>query len=91
MRLGSLPVVGLRTRENADSRLGEVPAEAQREVVIYTSLDEPDVTPLLKRFEEKSGIKVRAVTDTEATKTTVLRDAPGGGEGASSGGRIFGQ
>ena len=39
---------------------------------IYCSLDEPDVTPLFKKFEDQTGIKVHAVTDTEATKTTVL-------------------
>jgi len=42
------------------------------EVVIYSSIDEPDLTPLLKEFESKTGIRVRAVTDTEATKTAVL-------------------
>ena len=51
---------------------GQKPSQATNEVVIYCSLDEPDVTPLFKRFEEKTGIKVHAVTDTEATKTTVL-------------------
>jgi len=45
---------------------------AAPEVVIYSSIDEPDLTPLLKKFEAKTGIKVRAVTDTEATKTAVL-------------------
>lgn len=47
-------------------------ASGTTEVVIYSSIDEPDLTPLLKRFEEQTGIKVRAVTDTEATKTAVL-------------------
>ena len=45
---------------------------AASEVVIYSSIDEPDLTPLLKKFESRTGIKVRAVTDTEATKTAVL-------------------
>ncbi|HUN81643.1 MAG TPA: extracellular solute-binding protein, partial [Phycisphaerae bacterium] len=47
-------------------------AEGAGEVVIYSSIDEPDLTPLLKQFEAETGIKVRAVTDTEATKTTAL-------------------
>ena len=46
--------------------------KAAPEVVIYSSIDEPDLTPLLKKFEAKTGIKVHAVTDTEATKTAVL-------------------
>ncbi len=46
--------------------------KAAGEVVIYSSVDEPDLTPLLKKFEAQTGIKVHAVTDTEATKTAVL-------------------
>jgi len=46
--------------------------KATPEVIIYSSIDEPDLTPLLKKFEAKTGVKVRAVTDTEATKTAVL-------------------
>jgi iron(III) transport system substrate-binding protein len=55
-----------------DSTVGRSNDSAPQEVVVYCSLDEPDVAPLCKRFEEKTGIKVHAVTDTEATKTTVL-------------------
>lgn len=41
-------------------------------VVLYTSIDEPYVTPLVKRFHEKTGIEVQLVTDGEATKTAGL-------------------
>ncbi|HID06481.1 MAG TPA: extracellular solute-binding protein [Armatimonadetes bacterium] len=45
---------------------------AQRQVVVYTSLDRDYAEPILKDFERQSGIRVLAVYDTEATKTTGL-------------------
>lgn len=50
------------------------PAAAQDkgEVVIYTALDRQFSEPILKKFEETSGIKVRPVYDTEAAKTVGL-------------------
>lgn len=44
----------------------------QQEVVVYTSLDKVFSQPILEAFEEESGIKVKAVYDSEATKTTGL-------------------
>ncbi len=46
--------------------------EKPREVVIYTSVDQIFSEPVLDRFEETTGIKVKAVYDVEATKTTGL-------------------
>jgi iron(III) transport system substrate-binding protein len=40
------------------------------EVVIYTSVDQFYSEPILKQFEKQSGIKVLAVYDVEAAKTT---------------------
>jgi ABC-type Fe3+ transport system permease subunit len=40
------------------------------EVVVYTSEDQVFCEPVLKDFEKASGIKVRAVYDTEETKST---------------------
>jgi hypothetical protein len=40
------------------------------EVVVYPSEDQVFSEPVLKDFEKASGIKVRAVSDTEATKST---------------------
>ena len=40
------------------------------EVVIYTSVDQVFSEPILKDFEKETGIKVRAVFDTEETKST---------------------
>jgi iron(III) transport system substrate-binding protein len=40
------------------------------EVVVYTSHDQVFSEPILKDFEKTSGIKVRAVYDTEETKST---------------------
>ncbi|MGA1824146.1 MAG: extracellular solute-binding protein [bacterium] len=42
------------------------------EVVIYTSLDQVFSEPILKDFEKKTGIKVHALYDVEAAKTTGL-------------------
>ncbi len=42
------------------------------EVVIYSSIDEPYLRPLMKEFQNKTGVSVRVVTDAEATKTSGL-------------------
>jgi iron(III) transport system substrate-binding protein len=41
-----------------------------REVVVYLSIDEVFTEPILRDFERQSGVKVRAVFDTEETKST---------------------
>lgn len=41
-------------------------------VVVYTALDEMFSRPILAKFEEQTGIEVRPVYDTEASKTTGL-------------------
>jgi iron(III) transport system substrate-binding protein len=43
-----------------------------RQVVVYTALDQPFSEPILQDFEKTTKIKVRAVYDIEATKTTGL-------------------
>ncbi|GJQ28883.1 MAG: hypothetical protein HBSAPP03_07670 [Phycisphaerae bacterium] len=57
--------------------------DAPGEVVLYTSTDAHLVGPIVGAFEAASGVKVRVVGDTEATKTTGLverlvreKDAP---------------
>ena len=42
----------------------------KNEVVVYTTVDRIFSEPVLKDFEKESGIKVRAVYDTEETKST---------------------
>jgi iron(III) transport system substrate-binding protein len=42
----------------------------EKEVVVYTSVDQVFSEPILKAFERESGIAVRAVFDTEETKST---------------------
>ncbi|MDP2991580.1 MAG: extracellular solute-binding protein [Kiritimatiellota bacterium] len=44
----------------------------RQEVVVYTSVDQVYAEPVLKAFEAKSGIRVLAVYDVEATKTVGL-------------------
>ena len=41
-------------------------------VVVYVSADEYVARPILELFEQRTGIEVRALFDTEATKTTGL-------------------
>lgn len=43
-----------------------------KEVIIYTSLDQIFSEPILSEFERQTGIKVKAVYDTEAAKTVGL-------------------
>ncbi|MGQ3684521.1 MAG: extracellular solute-binding protein [Candidatus Loosdrechtia sp.] len=43
-----------------------------KQVIVYTSVDREFSEPVLKQFEEGTGIKVRAVYDTEETKGTGL-------------------
>lgn len=54
-----------------------------REIVLYTSVDEPVAAPIVKAFTKETGIAVKLVTDTEATKSVGLtarlraeKDAP---------------
>jgi len=47
-------------------------ARARNEVVVYVSLDQVFSEPLLRMFQQETGITVRAVYDVEATKTTGL-------------------
>lgn len=42
------------------------------EVVVYTSVDQEFAEPVMKRFEQESGIRVQAVYDAEAAKTVGL-------------------
>ncbi len=46
--------------------------QPRREVVVYTSVDQVYAEPILKAFEKAEGIKVLAVYDVEAAKSTGL-------------------
>ena len=43
-----------------------------KEVVLYTSIDEPVARPIIDAFTQKTGIKVVLKTDTEVSKTAGL-------------------
>ncbi len=43
---------------------------SENEVIIYTTVDQIFSEPILKDFEKETGIKVKAVYDTEETKST---------------------
>ena len=45
---------------------------ARPEVIVYVSVDQVHAEPVLREFERRSGIVVRAVYDVEASKTTGL-------------------
>ena len=45
-----------------------------KQVVLYTSVDEPVARPVIQAFEKKTGIKVIIKTDTEATRTAGLAE-----------------
>ena len=47
-------------------------AAATSTVVVYTSQDQVYAEPILKEFEQTTGVKVRAVFDSEAVKTVGL-------------------
>jgi iron(III) transport system substrate-binding protein len=44
----------------------------QRQVVLYTSLDQRLSEPILRDYEKRSGVRVNVLYDTEATKTAGL-------------------
>ena len=46
--------------------------EPQREVVIFTSVDQVFSEPILQAYEKQTGVKVKTVFDVEASKTTGL-------------------
>lgn len=48
------------------------PEAIASEVVLYASHDEMFSAPIIRQFEEQSGIKVRTATDTEVSKVTGL-------------------
>lgn len=48
--------------------------DPQVEVVLYTSVDQPIAAKVVAAFEKQSNIKVRLVTDTEATKSVGLAE-----------------
>ena len=67
MLLIAMSLAGCGKKEPAKEQ-----SAARQEVVVYTSLDKVFSQPILEEFEHKSGIKVKAVYDSEATKTTGL-------------------
>ena len=46
------------------------PSPSDQEVVVYTSEDQVFSEPILRDFEKETGIKVKALFDTEETKGT---------------------
>src|SRR6266851_2998185 len=63
LRVRILAMLGLALVASACQRSGP-------EVVVYTSEDQVFSEPVLKDFEKTSGIRVRAIHDTEETKST---------------------
>lgn len=49
-------------------------ATSSDEIVLYTSIDEPIARKVLEAFEKESGLRVRLVTDTEATRSVGIAE-----------------
>jgi iron(III) transport system substrate-binding protein len=64
--IGSSQIVAACSAQSHD------PAGPDSEVVVYASVDQNYSEPVLDAFEEETGIRVRAVYDVEAAKTTGL-------------------
>jgi len=47
-------------------------SETERQVIVYTSVDDIFARPVANNFQTRTGIKVHLVTDTEETKSTGL-------------------
>ena len=47
-------------------------SESKTSVIVYAAQDQVYAEPILKDFEKQTGIKVRAVYDSEATKTVAI-------------------
>jgi iron(III) transport system substrate-binding protein len=52
----------------------ESAAQPSEIVVLYTSVDEPFVRPLVQKFQQQTGITVKILTDGEAAKTVGLSE-----------------
>jgi iron(III) transport system substrate-binding protein len=48
--------------------------DSRETVTLYTSVDQPVAAPIVRDFEQKTGIKVTLVTDAEATKSVGLAE-----------------
>lgn len=66
--LVNLPM-GCKPREGA-SRAGD----SGGRVVLYTSVDEPYVRPIVEEFQKQTGIEVSLLTDAEASKSVGLSE-----------------
>jgi len=75
VRLGLVVLIGASTYALAGTacRRGEPTAsQANAQVVLYASIDEPTAQPVLDAFRKQTGIGVSVVLDSEAGKTTGL-------------------
>ena len=66
LALGSFAIIGTMLVLSSCADRGD----AGREVVVYSSVDQVFAAPVLKQFEADTKIRVRAVFDTEETKST---------------------
>jgi iron(III) transport system substrate-binding protein len=48
--------------------------QGEQSVVLYTSVDEPYVRPIVQEFERRTGIRVTLITDAEASKSVGLAE-----------------
>ena len=66
-----LLIISCSSRQQSE-RAGNSGNASLREVTVYVSTDRVFSEPILKAYEQKTGVKVNAVYDTEETKSTGL-------------------
>lgn len=71
-RQNSFPLAATAALVSACLLLAASGCGAKREVILYTSQDQQFAEPALQQFTRETGIRVRAVFDSEAVKTAAL-------------------
>jgi iron(III) transport system substrate-binding protein len=72
--LKSLLALALLTNLTVGCKRDRGSAGVDGPVVLYTSVDEPYVRPLVEQFQKQTGIEVTLVTDAEASKSVGLSE-----------------
>ena len=71
-RLPALIAIALASTPGCEAPPRDERAAAPQNVTVYVSTDRVFSEPILRTFEQRTGIRVRAVYDTEETKSTGL-------------------
>lgn len=72
--LSVLGIVGTLLLAGCDGGSGAGEATHSDEITIYTSIDQPFAEAVIEQFRTETGIRVRLITDTEASKSVGLAE-----------------